>query len=413
MRSLAKWMGVGLALGITGALAPVVGGQFGPSELGFGLSRTEVEPEPVDRFLGLDLTELEVHPRRVTAPLSGGRTAVLTLDPELQRSADAIMKRYRLPEAGVVLLDVKTAETLVYASHVNKGPKFDFNGRAEAPAASIFKVVTGAALVEMAGLSAETEECYHGGKSNISRGELEDNPAADKWCASLAAAMGRSLNVVFAKLAKKNLSVEQLTSMGGALGFGVPVPFEAVNEPSRIALPDNDPVEFARAAAGFWHSSLSPLAAAQLAHTVANGGVTLQPRVVREIIDSEGQSEYRAASEPKVVRRALQSSTTDELTRMMVQTTIAGSARKAFFDSRGRAFLPEISVAGKTGTLTRHKENRHYTWFVGFAPADAPEVAIAALVVNTPVWRIKGPDLARDLLRAYFADKGRKGVTRP
>ncbi len=413
MRGLAKWIGIGLALGITGALAPVVGGQFGPTDLGLSLNRVEPPPEPVDRFEGLDLTMLELHPRRVTTALSGGRTAVLTLDPELQRTAESIMKRYRLPEAGVVLLDVNSAKTLVYASYVNKGPKFDFNARAEAPAASVFKVVTGAALVEMAGLGAETEECYHGGKSNISRGELEDNPAADKWCASLATAMGRSLNVVMAKLAKKNLSVEQLTSMGGALGFGVPVPFEAVNEPSRIALPDGDRVEFARAAAGFWHSSLSPLGGAQLVQTVANGGVTLQPRIVAEIIDADGQSEYRLPSEPKVLRRAIQTTTATELTRMMVQTTIAGSARKAFFDRRGRPFLPEITVAGKTGTLTRHKENRHYTWFVGFAPADAPEVAIAALVVNTPLWRIKGPDLARDVLRAYFAGQGRKGVTRP
>jgi cell division protein FtsI/penicillin-binding protein 2 len=54
-----------------------------------------------------------------------------------------------------------------------------------------------------------------------------------------------------------------------------------------------------------------------------------------------------------------------------------------------------------------------YTWFVGFAPADKPEVAIAALVVNTPLWRIKGPQLARDVLRAYFSQHGYPGVTPP
>jgi cell division protein FtsI/penicillin-binding protein 2 len=390
-----------------------VGGAFGPEELRLSLSRDRPEPEDRDRFEGLDLTQIDIHPRRVTAPLSDHRTAVLTIDPELQRSAEAVMKRYQLPEAGVVLLDVATAETLVYASYINKGPPFDFNGRAEAPAASIFKVVTGAALVEMGGLSADTEQCYHGGVNHISRGELDDDPARDKWCASLATAMGRSLNVVFARLASKNLSVEQLTSMGGALGFGVAVPFEAVNEPPTIALPADDPLEFARSAAGFWHSSLSPLAGAQLVQTVANGGTTLRPRVVREVLGPDGESEYRMPAQPEVVRKAIEPETSRELTRMMLQTTVAGSAHKTFFDKRGRAFLPGIPVAGKTGTLTRHKENRHYTWFVGFAPADAPEVAISALVVNTPVWRIKGPHLAREVLRAYFAKKGRKGVTRP
>ena len=60
-----------------------------------------------------------------------------------------------------------------------------------------------------------------------------------------------------------------------------------------------------------------------------------------------------------------------------------------------------------------HKANRLYTWFVGFAPAEKPEVAIASLVVNTPTWRIKGPELARNVLRAYFATKGIKGVSAP
>lgn len=416
MRSLAKWIGLGLALGIIVALAPVVRGSLGPEALDaldFGLSRTKRSIDDAERFRGLDLTQIELHPRRVTAPLSDGRTAVLTLDSELQRTAQALMKRYLLPEAGVVLLDVKTARPLVYASYVNKGPTFDFNARAEAPAASVFKVVTGAALVEMAGLAAETEQCYHGGVSHLSRSELDDDPERDKWCATLATAMGRSLNVVFGRLARKHLSVEQLTSMGGALGFGTPVAFEAVNEPSRIELPEDDPLEFARAAAGFWHTSLSPLAGAQMMQTIANGGVTLQPRIVSEILDADGRSEFRLSDPPKVLRRAFEAETAREVTRMMVQTTVGGSARKAFFDQRGNAFLPGVAVAGKTGTLSRHQQNRHYTWFVGFAPAEAPEVAISALVVNTPVWRIKGSDLARDVLRAYFAQQGRPGVSRP
>ncbi len=58
------------------------------------------------------------------------------------------------------------------------------------------------------------------------------------------------------------------------------------------------------------------------------------------------------------------------------------------------------------GTLTDYKQNRFYTWFVGFAPADAPEVAISTLVVNTPEWQIKAPQLAREVLRAYFEKKG-------
>jgi cell division protein FtsI/penicillin-binding protein 2 len=116
---------------------------------------------------------------------------------------------------------------------------------------------------------------------------------------------------------------------------------------------------------------------------------------------------------PRVVRRAIKSETAAELTRMMLQTVSNGSGYKSFHDEAGRAYLPGITVAGKTGTLTDHKQNRHYTWFVGFAPAENPEVAFSTLVVNTPTWQIKAPQLARDVLRSYFAKKGKPGVTGP
>jgi peptidoglycan glycosyltransferase len=99
--------------------------------------------------------------------------------------------------------------------------------------------------------------------------------------------------------------------------------------------------------------------------------------------------------------------------KMMSETVANGSAFKSFHDRRGRSYLPDITVAGKTGTLLRQKDARFYTWFVGFAPADKPEVVVSTLVVNTPTWQIKAPELARNVLRAYFAKKGAKGVTAP
>src|SRR5690606_24744803 len=107
-----------------------------------------------------------------------------------------------------------------------------------------------------------------GGHSMILADELRDDPERDKWCATLGIAMGRSLNVVFARLAQKHLTPEDLSEMGGAFGFGASVPFEVQNEAPKIAIPD-DPLEFARTSAGFWNTSLSPLAAASMMQTVA------------------------------------------------------------------------------------------------------------------------------------------------
>jgi cell division protein FtsI/penicillin-binding protein 2 len=410
-----KWVGIGVAVGIIAGLVPLMSGGVQTLDLKDSLSKLQRSirggnREALPSLSGMDLTRLTVHPRRVTVDLDQGRLAELTLDPDLQRAAKAAMRRYNIPEAGVVMLEAQTGKALVYASHVEKGAAFDVNLKAEAPAASVFKVVTGAALVEQAGLNAKTEQCYNGGKSRIEAEELVEDPRRDKWCASMASAMGRSINVVFARLAQKHLTPEQLTAMGGALGFGAPVPFVVPNEAPSIEIP-SEPLEFARSSAGFWHTTLSPLAAAVLAQTVANGGVALQPRIVQSV-QRGGDAIWQDKGEPVMLRRAIKPQTANELRKMMVQTVASGSAFKAFHDPSGKELIANTQIAGKTGTLTRYKDDRYYTWFIGFAPADEPEVAIAALVVNTPIWRIKAAELAREVLASYFERKELLGVAR-
>jgi peptidoglycan glycosyltransferase len=407
MRGLRRWIGVGAALGVIMALVPVVRGSIAIDAplrkltSAVGVTPKSKEPPKLD---GLDLLRLDLRPQRVMAPMKDGQTAELTLDPALQRVARAQMQKYRMPESGVVVMEVKTGRVLAYASYVNDGEAFDVNVRAEGPAASVFKVITGSALVEKAGLTAESEQCYHGGKSRILPDELVDDPRRDKWCATLAIAMGRSLNVVFARLSQKHLTPEDVAQMGGAYGFGASVPFAVANEASKIEIPQ-DPIEFARASAGFWHTTLSPLLGASIAQTVANGGVSLEPRIVASVFRA-GEQLWKEERDPRVLRRTIKPETAAQVARMMRETVANGSAFKSFHDARGKPYIPGVAVAGKTGTLTDYKRNRFYTWFVGFAPADAPEVAISALVVNTPDWQIKAPQMAREVLRAYFEKKG-------
>ena len=417
MQALRRWAAMGVAMGVIGALLPLLGGPRRERQVTHEAPLRRMSEAPsVTRagapdLTGLDLVHLQLRDNRVEASLEGGRTAELTLEPGLQRTTTSLLERYDVPEGGVVLMNVKNGALLVYASHVRNGEAFDVNARAEAPAASIFKLVTAAALLEKPGIGAQTEQCYRGGLSRIQADELRDDPALDRWCASLAMAMGKSINVVFARLARRWLTPDGLRATAGSLGFGAPVPFAVPNEAARADLPA-DPLEFARAAAGFWHTTLSPLAAASLAQTIASGGVTYEPRIVRSVREND-ETLWQAPHETVTVRRAMPARVAHELTTMMLQTVASGSAYKAFRSERGAPYLPHIAVAGKTGTLARHEDERHYTWFVGFAPADRPEVAIATLVVNTPTWRIKGPQLAREVLRAYFAARGTPGVTAP
>ena len=99
---------------------------------------------------------------------------------------------------------------------------------------------------------------------------------------------------------------------------------------------------------------------------------------------------------------------------MMEQTVDNGTSYKSFHDRNGKSYLPDIRIAGKTGTLTKPvADGPFYTWWVGFAPSNKPEVALSILVANRGKWRVKATNVASDMLRVYFADKKAPGVTDP
>lgn len=359
---------------------------------------------------GVDVLHMKEESGGITAPAHGGRTAHLTLDPTLQKLAKQLMRQNQIPEAAVVMTDTATGKVLVYASHVEKGNLRDLCAEATAPAASIFKIITGAALVEQAGLGADAKQCYWGGEHKLQMENLIDDPRKDKYCATLTDAMGRSLNTVIARLAMKNLDAPRLLATAKQFGFNEGIPFDLQVQPHTIKIPE-DTLGFARTSAGFWNTTLSPIAGATIAMTVANKGSMIRPFLVDHVTDKEGATIYKAATR-QIVRRSIKSETADQVTKMMEATVRDGTSYKAFHDKSGASFLPDISVAGKTGTLTGDADH-FYTWFVGFAPSKAPEVTISVLVVNGAMWRVKANLVGREMLRAYFSAKDAPGVTMP
>lgn len=372
-------------------------------------SAAPAKARPSAPLAKLDLKRMRIEDDGVTAPAANGRVAHLSLDPTLQRQALKILKRSKIPDAAIVVMDVKSGRVLVWASQAENGKK-DWCVDATAPAASIFKVVTGTALVESAGLSAQTKQCYSGGHSRLTLADIVDNPKRDRWCATLSEAMGRSLNSIFAKLAIKHLSPGSLTAVAKAYGFDEDIPFDVPVSKSEVKIP-SERLGFGRTAAGFWNTTLSPLAGATMMATIANGGEMLRPVIV-ESVEEGGATIYRAPKK-QVLRKVVRPDTASILTKMLETTVSGGTSRRAFRDSKGRPFLPNISVAGKTGTLTDANKQRLYTWFVGFAPSRQPEVSIAVLAANRPIWHAKANAVARDMLRAYFAKQGAKGVSAP
>lgn len=362
---------------------------------------------------GLDLARIDVREDVGTAPLPDGKVAELTVSPKLQRAANRYLREGALPEGAVVMTDVKTGRVLAWASYSEDSPVRDFAAEANVPSASVFKIVTGAALSEK-GLLPTSRVCYRGGKSRLEAEDLIPDKRRDQWCATLGEAMGRSLNTIFARMANQHLDHDALTSIAKRLGWGRPIPFDVAIQPSGLDLPKEDDVELARAAAGFFHSTMSPFQGANLATTVANGGEMLRLSIVARVRDKEGKIVYEGPAERESLGRVIEDRTARAVGVMMENTVEGGTSYKSFHDRAGRSLLPDIRVAGKTGTLAETKKNgRLVTWWVGYAPADAPEVALSVLAANRHSWRVKATTIASQMLRVYFADKGRKGVVDP
>jgi peptidoglycan glycosyltransferase len=338
------------------------------------------------------------------ADLTGGGRAELTLDPRLQQSTESLLRAFQIPFGAAVVVSVPDGRVLAMVGQSAADPRLgpaELALRAWAPAASVFKVVSATAMVEN-GLTGSTRTCYHGGVSSIVADNLVDLPAIDRRCDTLAFGLGKSQNAIIAKLATRNLTPGELARVGRSFGFEEAIPFELPIEPSHLDVP-GDGLEFARTAAGFWHSTLSPMHGALLAATIANHGEMPSPMLIDRAVGADGRPLAQPVAGP---RHVVDAAAAREVGRMMELTTRIGTAKGTFRDRRGRRLLP-VDVAGKTGTLSAETDRGYvgYSWFVGYAPADHPAIAFAVVLGNNPSWRIKATYVGRHIVSEYLTAK--------
>lgn len=356
------------------------------------------------------LSTVARHDTRYAAELAGGGMAELTLVPEVQETVEQSLTASGAAFGAAVVVSVADGRVLALAGRSTVRPALgaELALHPWAPAASIFKVVSAAALLAQARVSPADRVCYHGGLSAVLPENLLDLPSRDTRCDTLAFAVGKSQNAIIAKLASRRLTPEGLAEIAGAFGFGRALPFAAATTPSQARVPE-DPVEFARTAAGFWHTSLSPLHGAMLAAAIAADGVMPAPRLIEAAVDGRGRMLDASVPAP---RRVIDAGAARGVARMMILTTQMGTARSAFHDRHGRPLLG-MTVAGKTGTLNYRGAASDpslpggwkprdgylgYSWFVGFAPAEAPRVAFAVLLGNAAGQRHRAAGVAQRIL---------------
>ncbi len=357
----------------------------------------------------------ELHPAlfkevdgRIVQELDNGQLALTTLDPSLQRAAAATISPFPIPYAAIVAMEPATGRVLAMVSQSDEEPDgWNLPLRPAAPSASVFKIITVAALLEHGALNPNDQFCYHGGLRRLTERNIVGCPRRDNKCNDMGIIISNSANSMAAKLAYYNLDSQSLLAYAENFGFNRPIPFEMPIQPSLADIPVDDNIEMARSAAGFWHSELSAVHGAMLAAAIANQGVMMQPILVDQVVNQAGAVSF--ASEPAIFSQPVKAETAAILTEMMKKTVSEGTARRTF--SRWPRSW-NISVAGKTGSLTRTSPDfLDYSWFVAFAPADAPEIAVAAMVANRELWHVRAPVVVRQVLHSYFKNRPQATVT--
>jgi cell division protein FtsI/penicillin-binding protein 2 len=353
----------------------------------------------------VNLEELRMDGAVATAPVSGGGSAELTLDPALQRAATRLLAQAHPGSGAIVAIDPRRGQVLAWAGLRGGTASPGVVTSTLAPAASVFKIVTTTALLEKH-VDPHRMVCIEGGTSGISLEHLERPRSGHALCGPFREALGRSRNAVFAQLATRYLRKDDILDMASRFGFGREAPLDVPAVVGSLEVPDGE-LSLARAAAGFVGSRLSPVGAAQLASTIATGGRILRLHLVRR---AEG---FEAPEHRALLGRVMHEDTARELVRMMEVTVHSGTSLGAFTDETGKSYLGDVRAAGKTGTLQPNDDDPTTSWFVGFAPSRNPRLVLSVLLENGPLYRRKANEVGRDLFRAYFASRGYRGVTMP
>jgi len=318
-----------------------------------------------------------------------------TLDPELSEAVWKALERGRFELAHVVVMDPETGAVLAYAST----DPVRFPPNKTYPAASLVKVITAAATLDRAPQAAHETCHFVGSPWRLTRDRLRTPKRGNS--ADMRKALATSNNQCFARWAVHRVGPNAL--LGAIDRFGM-LTAPALGHPSGHAKSPDDELALGELGSGLDGLEITPLHAAQLASTLVDGRL-VKPRWVAGAWNEEGQRVAVPGSEGG--RQVLTPKLAAQLRGWLVDTTVRGTARRAFRARGGRPLLPGIPVAGKTGSLNGTDPKGHYEWFIGVAPADEPRIAIATLAVQGPRWWWSASQLAAEVLRAAFCPQGR------
>jgi penicillin-binding protein 2 len=330
-----------------------------------------------------------------------GHDVTLSIDPPLQRAAEILLDdacrragAAELPEgAAAVVMDVETGELWVSACAPRFDPRIfaagdssrlaalfaapnhplvDRVAKMAIPPGSVFKTVTAVALVEE-GVCDPDEPFFCQGfldTPDSQRCLLFRQQGVGHEEVTLPDALARSCNVYFFYHARA-LGIDRLLAWSERFGFGQPtgvdLPEEAAGNlphPDRGASPGQRTSAAQSLAIGQGKLSVTPLQIVRLMSALANGGRLIVPTLKKRC-----QEPFSAAGQPIRLKAE-----TLEAVREGLSRAVADPDGTAYSSAR----LPNVAIAGKTGTA--QTAGADHAWFAGYAPADAPRVAVVVVL---------------------------------
>ncbi|MDQ3891378.1 MAG: penicillin-binding protein 2 [Actinomycetota bacterium] len=338
-----------------------------------------------------------------------GNNVVLTLDPELQSVAYEGLASSVTGRGAVVAIDPNNGEILALASH----PSFDPNNIDETfpklakdpdspllnravqslyPPGSTFKVITASAALQ-AGVSP-TQSFVDDGTYELPGYTVHNFQGKKYGRVTFTEALVFSINAIFAKIGVEMVGAQALAQMAYDFGFGDSYKeFSLPVSASSLGPPPSDWTDgtTAQTAFGQGETNSNAFQMALVAAAIANDGEMMEPRLVREIRSPDGVILDRPT--PSVRHVPLPASTARELNEMMQKVITEGGLTVAE--------VPGVKVAGKTGTAESGNGPPH-SWWISFAPADDPEIAVCAMVENGGRGDLAALPIADRVVEAYL-----------
>lgn len=328
-----------------------------------------------------------------------------TFNSDLEQFIKKQLALYRPDYTSVVVLDNASGNILAAVDYSRAKNIFgrDLAFTSTHPAASVFKVITAADLLENTHIKTNTEFHFTGRSTTLYKHQLRE-PSVRRWVRSLdfEKAFATSNNVIFGRTALENLTPAGLKKMAEKFGFNKKL-VEGVNLSPSVFTMAQDQYNLAELSSGLNNQTLmSPVHGAVIAAVVANGGVLRYPVVIKSL---EGIKDKKVIFPPlKNDEQILTPQSNEDLRSLFMATITKGTARSSF--RRSRYLLEKLEIGGKTGSLTGGEPYGKRDWFVSYAKSleDRTDkgISICVMIVNQKKWYIKSPLLAKNIMEYYY-----------